>query len=537
MLRRGRRARASRRCRTRSSANAERRSSTSRSTCCYLDGYDLRGVPLVERKRAAASRCSPAPRGVCATATTSTADGAAILRGGVQARPRRHHLQARATRRYQATRGRGWLKVKCSMRQELVIGGFTDPGARAAASARCCSACYDGRQAALLRQGRHRLRHEATLTRHPRALRQARAPTRRRSRTRRAAPRRAARTGSKPELVAEVAFTEWTRDGTLRHPSFQGLREDKPAKDVVREREAPVEAHDMPRAASASAGAARSARGRTTRSRGVAHHAIPTRCCTPKRAHEARARATTTSAIAPLDAAAPRRPAADAGALPERLRGKCFYQKHVEGHGHAVRSTRVEGARTGDGPAALHDGRIDARRSSRSLQMGVLELHPWGSRAPKLEHPDRLIFDLDPDEAPAVGARSKDAALLMRGAARRARPRARSSRRPAARACTSSCRSSRRCRGTTAKAFTKAIARTRSRATFPDRFTATLAKASARRQDLHRLPAQRRRRDGDRAVLACARSERAGRRRRSPGTSCARTCASTTSTCATCPRG
>ena len=103
----------------------------------------------------------------------------------------------------------------------------------ATASARCSSACDDGRQADLCRQGRHRLRHQADRRADATGWGRWRS-TRRRSKCR--APSAGARTGSSPKLVAEIAFTEFTADGILRHPSFIALREDKPAKEVVREK-------------------------------------------------------------------------------------------------------------------------------------------------------------------------------------------------------------------------------------------------------------------------------------------------------------
>ena len=136
--------------------------------------------------------------------------------------PRRHHLQARRFA-YQAVRGRDWQKVKCQLRQEFVIGGYTDPqGARSGFGAlllgvydgndlRYCGKVGTGFDDALLHIAHHRARASARRDKPP----FVNPPTG-------AEGRRAH--WVKPELVGEVAFTEWTRDGTLRHPSFQGLR-------------------------------------------------------------------------------------------------------------------------------------------------------------------------------------------------------------------------------------------------------------------------------------------------------------------------
>jgi bifunctional non-homologous end joining protein LigD len=130
-------------------------------------------------------------------------------------------------------RSRSWLKTKCIKRQEFVIGGFTDPeGSRAGIGAllvgvnegehlRFAGKVGTGFTSDVLTDLRRRLNR----------LEQKECPF---------VPRPAGPLGRnahwvKPELVAEVAFTEWTEDGKIRHPSFQGLREDKPASQITRE--------------------------------------------------------------------------------------------------------------------------------------------------------------------------------------------------------------------------------------------------------------------------------------------------------------
>ena len=127
--------------------------------------------------------------------------------------------------------------MKCLKRQEFVIGGYTDPEGSRVGIGALLVGVYDGGR--LVYAGKvgtgfttRRLRE---LRQRLRALEQDDEPVRRRGR-----PALARAHWVKPELVAEVAFTEWTADGRLRHPSFQGLREDKPAAEVVRERPGPA---------------------------------------------------------------------------------------------------------------------------------------------------------------------------------------------------------------------------------------------------------------------------------------------------------
>lgn len=132
---------------------------------------------------------------------------------------------------YEHKRSRKWLKLKCVNRQELVIGGYTDPqGARSHLGALLVGYYEDGelRYAGKVGTGFD----EKTLARlgeRLEELEQKDSPFR----------ERIHESGAhfvRPELVGEFGFTEWTRDGKLRHPRFLGLRTDKPAKDVHRER-------------------------------------------------------------------------------------------------------------------------------------------------------------------------------------------------------------------------------------------------------------------------------------------------------------
>jgi bifunctional non-homologous end joining protein LigD len=140
-------------------------------------------------------------------------------------------IAKRAASTYTSGRSREWLKLKCGMRQELVIGGFTDPtGSRSMFGALLVGHYQDG---ALHYAGKvgtgFDARTLADLGARLRALEIAESPFAHGD-----PPARGVH-WVRPDLVAEVSFAEWTRDGRLRHPVFQGLRFDKPATRVVRE--------------------------------------------------------------------------------------------------------------------------------------------------------------------------------------------------------------------------------------------------------------------------------------------------------------
>jgi DNA ligase D-like protein (predicted ligase) len=140
-------------------------------------------------------------------------------------------IAKRASSPYVARRSRDWLKMKCAAEQELVIGGFTEPrGSRIGFGALLVGYYEHGD---LLYAGKVGTGYDtATLV----SLRQSLDRLEQTSSPFRGQVRERDAHWVRPELVAQVGFTEWTGDGKLRHPRFLGLRRDKAAADVVRER-------------------------------------------------------------------------------------------------------------------------------------------------------------------------------------------------------------------------------------------------------------------------------------------------------------
>jgi bifunctional non-homologous end joining protein LigD len=141
-------------------------------------------------------------------------------------------IAKRADSPYRETRSRDWLKFKCEAGQELVVGGFTAPRGSRTELGALLLGYYDGdrlRYAGKVGTGfdRETLKD---LGRRLRALRRETSPF-----VAAGSIREPGITWVTPQLVAQVAFTEWTSAGRLRHPRYLGLREDKSAEQVVRE--------------------------------------------------------------------------------------------------------------------------------------------------------------------------------------------------------------------------------------------------------------------------------------------------------------
>jgi bifunctional non-homologous end joining protein LigD len=192
-----------------------------------LEEVDLRPRPLRKRKREL--RGALAFKGHVRFTPHRVGDGEALLRDACR-RGWEGLIAKRADSAYVATRSRDWLKLKCSRGQELVIGGWTAPkGSRQRLGAILVGYWQDG---ALRYAGKVGTGFDAaTLERLGDELERRERPSPPFARDQLPSGARWA----EPELVAQIAFTEWTRDGRLRHPRYEGLRDDKPAREVVRE--------------------------------------------------------------------------------------------------------------------------------------------------------------------------------------------------------------------------------------------------------------------------------------------------------------
>ena len=304
---------------------------------------------------------------------------------------------------YRAGRHGGWVKTKCVQRQEFVIGGFTDPEGMRAGIGALLIGYYDSGQLVFCGKVGTGFTHKLAL--------ELRARLERIEQTTSPFPSPpAGRLGRnahwvKPELVCEVEFTEWTSDGKIRHPSFQGLRSDKNPKEIIRE--LPARRKGTPYTSDPSVG-----RGLTPRrsvATVVANVAIshPGRVLYPDRKLTkldiARYYESVAKWIVPHVAGRP----LTLVRCPEGIAGDCFFMKHSKVWApKALRRVRIK-EKTKLGEYLIAD---DISGIVGLAQMDVLEIHTWNSVFEDVERPNRLVFDLDPGddvEWPAVvrGAR------------------------------------------------------------------------------------------------------------------------------------
>lgn len=355
----------------------------------FLDGFDLRQLPLVERKALLRPVIEQASNSRVRFGDHIQGTGPAFFEQACR-RGLEGIVCKRADAPYSSGRGRGWLKVKCLSVQEFVVGGFTEPagsrshlgallvGVREGKALRYAGKVGTGFTQASLAQLAKRL---GPLERSEPAFENP--------------PRGAERRGVhwvEPRLVAQISFVERTRDGLIRHASFHGLRDDKASEDVKLEQPEP-KAKAKPKTKTKTKSAPPPAKIELDLSRIEITH--PDRILYPDQGltkrdlllHYARVARWMLPYVSERPLMLVR--------CPEGEGGQCFHQKHPSrGMPKAVQQVTVQQKK---GPEANLMVR-DVEGLLGLVQMGALEIHTWGCRADSLEFPDQLVFDLDPDE-------------------------------------------------------------------------------------------------------------------------------------------
>jgi len=369
----------------------------------YFAGHDLRDAPLTARRgllcQLLQARGQPPLQFSQALGHGRRALATRLLREACAAR-REGLVAKRDDSAYRAGRSASWLKLKCQLRQEFVLAGYTLRSDDAHGVGSLLLAVHDaqGRLQSAGSVGTGWTRATARLLLQKlQPLRAARSPF--------DAPGPQAGHWLRPVQVAEVAFGAWTPAGQVRHAVFIALRDDKPASAVLRERMLPdAMPPDDASPAPASAAPAPPPARRMPR---LSH---------PERVVDA-ASGTTKLQLAqylaavaePLLAQLHGRPVALLRA-PGGLAAPSFFQKHS---GDAA----IPGAL--DLPASLWPGHaplLELRSRSAlqgAAQMNVLEFHPWNARSSLISKPDRMVFDLDPGEGVPWSA-VREGAVLVR---------------------------------------------------------------------------------------------------------------------------
>ena len=332
-----------------------------------LEGQDLAGLTNVERKERLEALLAGVQPPVH-VADHVIGAGEKLYRAMCDA-GQEGIISKRIDAKYRGTRSKAWVKVKCTRRQEFVIIGWKKSTARGRPFSSLLMAQHERGKPVYKGNVGTGFDSEtlADLAARMKPLQVDEAP----AEVNRVAARGV--TWVKPELVAEVAFAEFTADGNVRHGSFLGLRGDKMAKDVVPEiaSAAPVEQDTV----------------RITN---------PDRVIFSESGQTKGQLADYYRAVAPLMLPVAAGRPVSLVRCPQGRAKKCFFQKHDSGSfGPAVRHVPITEK---DGGAEDYLYLDSAEGLLACVQMGSIEFHGWGSKVADVEAPDRMIFDLDPDE-------------------------------------------------------------------------------------------------------------------------------------------
>jgi bifunctional non-homologous end joining protein LigD len=342
----------------------------------YFGGYDLRRVPCIER-RALLRGIFAGDKSERVRFSEHFEGDAKKLLDGACKKGLEGLIGKRGDSIYMSRRSPDWIKLKCTRRQEFVIAGYTDPKASRSGFGSLLLGIHD--ESGRLRyagnvgtgfdqQSLHALKQKLS------ALDTEKMPFAEK-------PKGVKGHWVKPKLVGEVAFTEWTGYGRIRHPVFHGLRTDKDPAAITREKELPNSMMKKGNKEESSAEVS-----------GV-------KVSNADRVIDPASGATKLDLVRYYDRIAGHmlphlkgRPAALVRA-PSGIEGQLFFQKH--GDTIKIPGIKVLDAKYWPGHDPMLE--IDTKKALVSAaQMNVIEFHTWNSTTKAIDKPDRMIFDLDP---------------------------------------------------------------------------------------------------------------------------------------------
>jgi bifunctional non-homologous end joining protein LigD len=368
----------------------------------HLNGRNTRGLPLRERKELL-SALLPKDDEVLRFSEHIEGTGASVFRHACELHAE-GIISKRSDAPYRSTRGGDWLKSKCLREQEFVVGGYTLSTEGDDRIGSLLLGYYEGRK--LVYAGRtgtgFTQKMKRDLLTQLTKIKEAKPAFDR-------VPNEAKRGALwvKPQLVAQVRFATWTADDLVRQAAFLGVREEasvapKPKHAAVKPKDAAAKHASHPAGSSAKAA-------KVAKKDAEAEVELPAilkkiRLTHPDKVLDPESGLTKQQlAVYYAEVAVHMLPQIADRPMslvrcPEGAGKPCFFQKHVNAMlPKGIGSVEITDKKSGkpEPYITLHT----AEALVGLAQMGVLEIHPWGSRNEDLEHPDRLIFDLDPDES------------------------------------------------------------------------------------------------------------------------------------------
>jgi bifunctional non-homologous end joining protein LigD len=358
----------------------------------YLNGTDLIGKPLVERKAALAKILKGHDRnGIVRLSDHFEVSGAEMYEHACKL-GLEGLISKRRNASYRSGRSDDWIKSKCQKGQEFVVIGYKDATHLKGAIGALVLGYYDNGQ--LKYAGRSGTGYSVAaaqdLWKRLQPLRIdkpafGKLPEEERGRK---------GIWVEPKLVVEVSFAGWTAQNHVRHAAFKGIREDKPGREIVRE--APMPTKTAKKSAKAAKPAKSTAKAKSATADGAVKFTHPDRIYWPDAAITKQQLADYYTSV--WDLMAPHvaeRPLALVR-CPDGVEGQCFFQKHAAA---GLISERIRRIKDQEGEELIYIDDLDGLLTL--VQAGTLEIHVWGSTVQDIEHANRIVFDLDPgDDVP-----------------------------------------------------------------------------------------------------------------------------------------
>ena len=367
----------------------------------YFAGFDLRPLELVQRKKILKALLPKLKNihysehvignGIDAFNIAEKSGGEGII------------AKKLTSKYYSDKRSKDWLKIKTEMQQEMVICGFTDPqGSRAGLGALLCGYYKDGK---LVYSGKVGTGfNDVSLT----ALRKRLEKIQRVTSPFASPPKIRAVHWVQPQLLAQIKFSDWTESGSMRHPVFVGLREDKSAKEVVKEIPA-VKTKTIAKASAKTTVVGKNAtvkkpvkKGKSSANTDLAASRVTftnlDKIFWPKEKITKGDVVNFYNNIAEYILPYLKDRPESLRRTPNGIVGEGFFQKNVSGSVPKWIKTKKVKSESAD--AAIEWLLCQDKDTLLYLaNMGCIEMNPWSSRVGSLDNPDYIIFDLDPNKA------------------------------------------------------------------------------------------------------------------------------------------
>ncbi|MDP2127756.1 MAG: DNA ligase D [Pseudohongiella sp.] len=339
----------------------------------WLNGKDLRNAPLTERRDALEAVMAANPHPLLKFSEAFSADDYQSIYHSACKMALEGIIGKRADSPYRSTRNNDWVKLKCKLRQEFVIIGFTEPsGSREGFGALLLGVYSAGESQQLIYCGKVGSGfNDSQLKEIYKSLRKLGRKTTPLEQEPSDLTRGTTVHWVQPKQVCEVEFAQWTTGHLVRHAVFVSMREDKPATEIVRERAA----HHSNKVAGATI-------------------SNPERVIDEKSGTQKIDLAAFYESIA--DWLLPHLKSRPVSLLraPQGVSGEVFFQKHAENL--SIPDVRHLDPSLDPG----HDSLLEitsVKALIGSVQMGTIEFHTWGATKEHIEKPDRITLDLDPD--------------------------------------------------------------------------------------------------------------------------------------------